>query len=684
MPTHANRRFVSTDDDKLLVREITDGNVVASLDCPFGKIMQAAISRRGDRVAAFGGGRCVLLWHPETNLRIPLFVGVANVRELIFTTDGDWLISATDDGIARVWDANTGELRRTLRHQGSVLDVDVSSDGRFFVVVTDQGEAHLWPLENLQDALEVVPDPQRIALPEVPVHSARFLADGIRVVCYSEGDSKEILIWNLEQAAIESRTPVRGKCHVAVHPEINEVAIATSEMGVVLWNLVEQSKTELTKEPRTHCAYSPDGQRVFATSEVPYLPAFSVPDQVEFPPTVVDVWDRDDQAKPQQRELPFGRVHNFFVAGEGAVFVNLDHRFGLAIHAADSRQPIVTLPGHLATVTDLAFTGDRDHLVSVSADRRAILWDLRDPGQSRVLVAHDAAITRLAISEDNGVLLTGDRAGQVIRWDFETGEILGRWQVGEDAVRQLEIHPQESQFLATTEEGGFSVHDFEGDQPVSLQINASRFAWAEYAPDGSSVLLIPDEVTKLMDLAAPPPENTKGNRVLVVELDGSAIFNFEFESPVVTSHYDSTSLRLITLTRDGSVSIHAIQSRELMMKFSCAASAPRGAVADASGQYVAVACKDQIEVVRAADGAAWMTLDWQHPPSPTDHRFDPFCGNRLFYCRPDHRFRAVPLRPVDRAKQFLNRKLTSDEKTEFGVPSAPASPASEPTGSGEL
>ena len=54
-------------------------------------------------------------------------------------------LSASDDGTARVWKADTGQLRAILRgHRGPLTDAVFSPDSRLVVTSSDDGTARMW------------------------------------------------------------------------------------------------------------------------------------------------------------------------------------------------------------------------------------------------------------------------------------------------------------------------------------------------------------------------------------------------------------------------------------------------------------------------------------------------------------------------------------------------------------
>jgi hypothetical protein len=62
-----------------------------------------------------------------------------------FSPDGQTLVTASHDGSARFWDAESGkQLGPTLRHTDAVLCVAFDPDGRRVVTGTKDGVVRLW------------------------------------------------------------------------------------------------------------------------------------------------------------------------------------------------------------------------------------------------------------------------------------------------------------------------------------------------------------------------------------------------------------------------------------------------------------------------------------------------------------------------------------------------------------
>jgi WD40 repeat protein len=97
------------------------------------------------RIAAGGADGSVRHWEPGGRLIRTIRVPRARAAHVSFSPDGSRLVAGTSDGIARVWNAETGRLELTLEgHRDRLTSARFSPDGKAIVTASADHDARVW------------------------------------------------------------------------------------------------------------------------------------------------------------------------------------------------------------------------------------------------------------------------------------------------------------------------------------------------------------------------------------------------------------------------------------------------------------------------------------------------------------------------------------------------------------
>jgi WD40 repeat protein len=153
----------------------------------------AVSSPDGSQTAASTSVRKIFLWDTETGERTatlsyaagegPGAAGVTSSLDgvtwaVAYSPDGSMLATASQDGIARLWDPATGALIAKLtEHKAAVDDVAFSPDGTKLLTGSDDGTAKVWDLEARRSILTLEGQPQGVTTVAWS-QDGRFIATG--------------------------------------------------------------------------------------------------------------------------------------------------------------------------------------------------------------------------------------------------------------------------------------------------------------------------------------------------------------------------------------------------------------------------------------------------------------------------------------------------------------------------
>jgi uncharacterized protein YjbI with pentapeptide repeats/WD40 repeat protein len=111
-------------------------------------VISAAFSRDGRRLVIASSAE-VHTWDLESRKRLST-MPVAEAQVAEFSPDGRWVVTGAADGVARIWEVETGRLRKAFfAHQGGVRVASFSPEGRRLLTSGRDGKTRIWSLGPL-------------------------------------------------------------------------------------------------------------------------------------------------------------------------------------------------------------------------------------------------------------------------------------------------------------------------------------------------------------------------------------------------------------------------------------------------------------------------------------------------------------------------------------------------------
>ncbi|MEK8016550.1 MAG: WD40 repeat domain-containing protein, partial [Candidatus Parabeggiatoa sp.] len=320
----------------------------------------------------------------------------ALIRDVTFTPDGRYLVSAGDDKVIRVWDLETGQTVRTLRGQigagseGKIFAMALSPDGRWLAAGgwTSNDEIRLYNFASGQ-LVALLKGHSNVVAALAFSPDSRFLVSG-------SGDSKAI-IRELDANALDSRA-LAPKHRLSGH---------TDALYAV--------------------AFTPDSQRVVTGSDDHTLRLWQVSDGK----LLATLTGHTDD------------VSAVAISPQDGTIASGSWDYTIRLWDGETGRFIKTLANQGTQVGSLSFSPDGRYLVSGVAMQKGPfychVWSIPDGQEIVTYRDHDNIVLATAVSPDGQWVATGGGNNQEIHlWSLREGHLKQRlrgvgastWAVG--------------------------------------------------------------------------------------------------------------------------------------------------------------------------------------------------------------------------------------------------------------
>jgi WD40 repeat protein len=392
------------------------------------------------------------------------------VRHATFSPDGKTIVTAGSDGIARLWSTADGRLLATLEgHTGAVVHASFSSDGKTVVTASYDYTARLWNaadgrlLATLEGHTEFVVQ-------------VSFSPDDKTVVTTSSDSTARL--WNAADgrplATLEGHTGTVTKASFS--PDDKTVVTASADGTARLWTAAG-GRLIATLEGLTsgivHAAFSPGGRTVMTASSDATVLLWNVADG-----NLLGSLHRG------KREVTFA---SFSPDGKTGVTVTNDDTAQLW-NTSDG-QFFATLKGHKDIVSHAAFSSDGKTVVTASYDNTARLWNVAHRRPFTTLRGDEGTAYHATFSADGKTVVTASTDKTARLWSAADGSPLATLEGHTDAVVQASFSPDDKTVVTASDDGTARLWSAADGRPLAtLKGHTSGIVHAAFSPDGKTVV----------------------------------------------------------------------------------------------------------------------------------------------------------------------------------------------------
>ncbi|KAF5341901.1 hypothetical protein D9611_001390 [Ephemerocybe angulata] len=380
-----------------------------------------------------------------------------HISHVAYSPNARHIASASDDGVIRIWDSQTGmPVSEPLQgHTYAVWVVAYSPDGRHIASGSADKTIRLW---DAQTGLHVL---QPFVGHTGAICSVAYSPDSKYVVSGSADNT--LLVWDAQTGRI-AFGPITGHtdivCSVAYSPDGKHIVSGSWDSMVRIWDARTGEATVGPMAGHTDkvraVAFSPNGRFVVSSSN----------------DETVQIWDA---------------------------------RTGDAVSER--------FKGHTSEVLSVAYSPDGKCIATGSADSSIRLWDARtDRPASDFTPGHSDTIWAVAYSPDAKFLASGSGDGTIRIWDAQTGDLLDSFPPirmdNNTPVRSIAYSPDGKYLVCGLEDGIIRLWHTHTGKPASdaMSGHTGIVRCVAFSPDGITIASASqDETVRLWDARTGEP-----------------------------------------------------------------------------------------------------------------------------------------------------------------------------------
>ena len=391
-----------------------------------------------------------------------------SVLAVAVSADGRRAVSGGGDGTVRVWDLDTGTAMRALTgHDRAVGAVAVSPDGRRAVSGGDDGTVRVWDLDTGKTV-------RTLTGHRGPVFAAAVSADGHRAV--SGGEDGTVRVWDLDTGtAMRALTGHdRAVGAVAVSPDGRRAVSGGSDGIVRVWDLDTGTTMHVLTghDSRVRAvAISADGRTAVSGGS----------------DGTVRAWDLDTAAATHALTGHDGPVRAVAISANGRRAVSGGNDGTIRAWDLDAGTTAQALTGHDGPVLAVAISADGQTAVSGGSDGTVRAWDLDTAAATHALTGHDGPVRAVAISANGRRAVSGGDDGTIRAWDLDTGTTAQALTGHDGPVRAVAISADGRRAVSGGDDGTIRAWDLDtGTTAQALTGHDGRVRAVAISADGQT------------------------------------------------------------------------------------------------------------------------------------------------------------------------------------------------------
>ncbi|MEO0458807.1 MAG: WD40 repeat domain-containing protein, partial [Cyanobacteria bacterium P01_A01_bin.114] len=366
------------------------------LEGHIGNVFHVVFSPDGQQLVSVGADKSVRFWNVGSALLDEaMFSHTDGVETVAYSSDGQKVATGSRDGVVKLWDS-TGQLEKTLPkvHRQSIYQVAFSRGSQYLASASEDGDVFLWSRDDgFRTPVVLRHGADR------PVLRIAFSSDGQYIA--SADVSGQVRVWSLQGELLERFEHDAPVFTMQFSPERNLLAFA-GVSGVIQ---VQDLETDMAYRLSDHddviwqIRFSADGATLASASEDSTVKLWTL--KLQQAPTLTHTLRGHRKGVYRVR---FSPEDNLLTTGGADGTIHLWLR--------DEGALVDTLEGHKAEISSLAFSPTRPILASSSTDGSIRFWNIDNPIQA---LPHNNWVFDVAFRAD-GAMVASSGANTLRLW----------------------------------------------------------------------------------------------------------------------------------------------------------------------------------------------------------------------------------------------------------------------------
>ncbi len=411
-----SRRIAAPDaNDQPRIYDATTGQERVALAGGDNTVQSVIWSPDGTRILAVGGEGATKIWDAASGreqVSIPDLNGVRQSADggvvptdapvsAAWSPDGTRIALIRADGIARIWDATTGQERFAL--DGLMTSVAWSPDGQSILTGGEDGTARIW---------DAAGGGQRTVLQGHTglVTRAVWSPDGRRIVTTSTDRTAKIWDVGSSQLPVTLTGHIDSVTDAAWSPDGRAVLTASEDQTARVWDARSGLPLYTLAGHNSgvrHIAWSPDGRHILTGAEQE---------------TSVRLWEASRGYERASLNGTPGAVAQILWSPDGKSVITINDEGAGQVWDPDSGQARFALNTQGKRVNDAAWSPDARYIATTTDDYTATIWDTAGGTLARTLRDATGIASGVVWSPDGKYIAAFNGDGQVKIWDAASGQ----------------------------------------------------------------------------------------------------------------------------------------------------------------------------------------------------------------------------------------------------------------------